>query len=120
MARAMSLFLTTLAVVPGGSDWRSFWTCGTLIPEAGTVMTISDLERRSWTVATVACLPERVVASPRPPPKRAVEGCCWGAGAKAVADATTPRNNNEFFMVYICLVYYQPVLLCRGRRTEGF
>jgi hypothetical protein len=49
-----------------------------------------------------------------------VEGCCWGAGAKAVADATTPRNNNEFFMAYICLVYYQPVLLCRGRRTEGF
>lgn len=72
------------------------------MPAAGTVTIISDLSRRAWTLTTVSFLPSRVVASPRPPPKRAVVAGCWGAGAKAAAVATTPRNNNEFFMV-LCI-----------------
>lgn len=103
MARAMSLFLTTLAVVPSGRERRSCWTLETVMPEAGTVMIISDLSRSSLTLLTVSFFPSRVVASPRPPPKRAVVAGCWGAGAKAEAEATTPRNINELFMVSIVM-----------------
>ena len=46
------------------------------MPEAGTVMTISDFSRRSWTLETVSFLPSRLVAIPRAPPKRAVVVGC--------------------------------------------
>jgi len=100
----MSLFLTTLAVVPSGRDARSFWTAETLIPAAGTVMSISDFSISSLTVATVLFLPSRVDASPLPPPQRAVFIGCWGAGANAEAEATKPRIIKEFFMDLIVLV----------------
>lgn len=94
-----------------------------MIPLAGTVTTISDLSRSSFTVATRAFFPSSVVAPPRAPPKRAVLEVPTERGAgdvKALAVATNPSKSNDCFMVRLigCGVGGGDGIKCKTRCVE--
>ena len=76
------------------------------MPEAGTVMIISDESNNSLTTVMVSVFPVSVVAPPLAPPKMAVSGRVLGevGHVKAEADAARPSTNNDCFMVAVVLL----------------